>query len=227
MKHITSPLLYLAFVAACLFGSPAVAQTTPADHLDNKTLLVFGDSYVKNHREPFENTWHYKVAQRHNMRYINYGRNGSSIAFDRTRDGFGPSMLTRLSEIQMSADYVIVIAGHNDAGLIKDSADSLAIFRDAMENLCARLIDKFPQARIAFVTPWNVNRTGFHKVINTIVEVCGEWSIPVLRADLESGIHVRSEDFRQRYFQNGDTAHLNNDGHNLILNWADKFITGL
>lgn len=222
MKHLLT--LFLAILCC----HSATAQGTQyADHLDNKTLLVFGDSYVKNHREPMEHTWHYKAAQRHNMRYANAGRNGSSIAFDRTRDGFGPSMLTRLNDINMSADYVIVIAGHNDADLIKDSADSLAMFRDAMHQLCARLTDKFPTARIGFVTPWNVNRPGFRQVINTIVEVCGEWSIPVLRADTESGIHVRSEDFRQRYFQNGDTAHLNDAGHDLILNWADRFLTSL
>lgn len=219
--------LSILTLAATLFCAPAAAQTSSSDHLDGKTLLVFGDSYVKNHREPMENTWHYKVAQRHNMRYANAGRNGSSIAFDRTREGFGPSMLTRLNDIQMSADYVIIIAGHNDADLVKNSADSLRIFRDQLEQLCARLLDKFPTARIGFVTPWNVNRPGFKQVIQTIVEVCAEWSIPVLRADTESGIHVRSEDFRQRYFQNGDTAHLNDEGHNLILNWADRFITGL
>ena len=221
MKHLL-PTLILAIICC----SPVAAQPA-ADHLDCKTLLVFGDSYVKNHREPMEHTWHYKLAQRHNMRYVNAGRNGSSIAFDRTRDGFGPSMVSRLNEINIEADYILVIAGHNDAALIKDNADSLALFRDAMEQLCARLIDKFPTARIGFVTPWNVNRPGFQQVIKTIVDVCGEWSIPVLRADLNSGIHVRSEDFRQRYFQNGDTAHLNDAGHNLILNWADQFLRGL
>lgn len=216
-----------ALVAALCCGTVAAQQPQAADSLAGKTLLVFGDSYVKNHREPMEHTWHYKLAQRHDMRYANAGRNGSSIAFDRTRDGFGPSMLTRLNDISISADYVLVIAGHNDAGLIKDNADSLALFREALDQLCARLIDKFPTARIGFVTPWNVNRPGFRQVIATILDVCGEWSIPVLRADTESGIHVRSEDFRQRYFQNGDTAHLNDAGHNLILNWADRFLTGL
>ena len=197
------------------------------DYLTGKTMLVFGDSYVKNHRCPFEETWHYKVAQRHGMHYINAGRNGSSIAFDRTRDGFGPSMLTRLEELTDSADYVIIIAGHNDADKIKNSTDSLVMFRTAMDSLCRRLVDKYPDARIAFVTPWNVDRPGFGPVISTIVEVCHAHSIPVLRADQESGIHVRSEAFRRRFFQGGDTAHLNADGHNLILNWADRFISGL
>ena len=116
-----------------------------------------------------------------------------------------------------------------EGSLLSEDAkkEYLRIFRDRLELLCANLIDKFPTARIGFVTPWNVNRPGFQQVIQTIVEVCGEWSIPVLRADTESGIHVRSEDFRQRYFQNGDTAHLNDAGHDLILNWADRFITGL
>ncbi len=227
-------LLSLALLALLPFGNlksqttaPSAQYSPTADPLENKTILVFGDSYVANHRDSIEHTWHYKVAKRHSMRYINAGRNGSSIAFDRTRDGFGPSMLTRLMQINEPADYVVVIAGHNDAGLVKNNTDSLKIFRYAMYQLCDALLDKYPAARICFVTPWNVDRAGFRPVIDTIVDVCGEYSIPVLRADTESGIHVRNEAFRQRFFQNADTAHLNNDGHNLIVNWAERFLMGL
>ncbi len=200
---------------------------TDNDHLAGKTILFFGDSYVKNHRRPVEETWHYQVAQRHNMRYINAGRNGSSIAFDRTRDGFGPNMITRLKELPDSVDYFIIIAGHNDADKIKDSADSLQLFRDSLDRLCTMLIAKYPDARIAWITPWNVERPGFAQVISVIREVCGKHSIPVLDAAHDSGIHVRDLAFRKRYFQNADTAHLNAAGHRLILNWAERFICGL
>ena len=110
-----------------------------------KTMLVFGDSYVKNHRCPYQETWHYKVAMRHGMKYVNAGRNGSSIAFDRTRDGFGPNMLTRLKSLTDTADIVLVIAGHNDADKIKDSRDSLRMFRDSLDALCKALIAKYPK----------------------------------------------------------------------------------
>ncbi|MCR5819759.1 MAG: SGNH/GDSL hydrolase family protein [Bacteroidaceae bacterium] len=198
-----------------------------ADPLTGKTMLVFGDSYVKNHRCPVEETWHYQVAASHGMKYINAGRNGSSVAFDRTRDGFGPNMITRLKDLPAEVDYFIIIAGHNDADKVKNSADSLLMFRDSLDRLCQMLVERYPAARIAWVTPWNVDRPGFAQVIATIREVCANHSIPVLDAARESGIHVRSIPFRKRYFQNGDTAHLNASGHRLILNWADRFITSL
>ncbi|MCR4994648.1 MAG: SGNH/GDSL hydrolase family protein [Bacteroidales bacterium] len=216
----------------CLGTPPTNSMTSvnaslQSDPLAGKTILVFGDSYVKNHRRPVEETWHYLVAQRHDMHYINAGRNGSSIAFDRTRDGFGPNMLTRLQELPDSVDYFVVIAGHNDADKIKNSTDSLQMFRDSLDRFCSMLVEKYPAARLAWVTPWNVNRPGFDQVIEAIHEICGRHSIPVLDAAHDSGIHVRSLAFRKRYFQNADTAHLNAEGHRLILNWADRFIGGL
>ena len=46
--------------------------------LFGKTMLVLGDSYVKNHRRPVTETWHYKLAEKYHMDYRNYG-NGSSM----------------------------------------------------------------------------------------------------------------------------------------------------
>ena len=52
-----------------------------------KIINVIGDSYVRNHKRPVEETWHYKMAQRLGFAYNNYGRNGGCVAFDRTHDG--------------------------------------------------------------------------------------------------------------------------------------------
>ncbi len=59
------------------------------DDFSGKTMCVFGDSYVANHLRPYTEAWHSKVAERMGMKYINFGRNGSSIAFDRSKEGFG------------------------------------------------------------------------------------------------------------------------------------------
>lgn len=59
------------------------------------------------------------------MNYINFGRNGSSVAYDRTADGFGPAMTERYKEMPDTADFVVVIAGHNgsrQACLSRDGA---------------------------------------------------------------------------------------------------------
>ena len=221
--------LRLLMLAATLFAmSGSICAQSTTDHLSGKTMLVFGDSYVKNHREPMENTWHYKLAARHNMRYVNFGRNGSSIAFDRTRDGFGPSMLTRLGQLNEPADYVLVIAGHNDAFIVRNSADTLRLFQQRLEAFCTGLRSKYPQAAIGFVTPWAVEKPGFEVVTQSIRKACKRHGFALLDAARESGIRPMDEDFRRQYFQGpNDQAHLNATGHGLLLDWGERFIRRL
>lgn len=210
-----------------LLGVSSFAQT-PENHLNGKIINVIGDSYVRNHKRPYQEAWHSLVAERNGMTYRNYGRNGGCIAFDRTDEGFGKSIIERYKEMNDTADYVIVIAGHNDAGKIKNNADSLGMFKAAMRQLCEGLIEKYPKAKIAFVTPWHVNRDGFVQVTDAIIEICGEYSIPVLNAAKESGIHVGNDAFRKVYFQGpNDTAHLNALGHERFYPKGLAFIRDL
>lgn len=218
---------FVLFVVSLLLGALAYGQA-PDNHLKGKIINVIGDSYVRNHVRPFEESWHYLVAERNGMTYRNYGRNGNCVAFDRTKEGFGESMLSRYKEMNDTADYVLVIAGHNDAGMINNSADSLEIFKSCLHQLCEGLIEKYPTAKIAFVTPWHVNRPGFPEVTDAIIEICGEYSIPVLDASRESGIYVNNDEFRKIYFQGPkDTAHLNARGHERFYPRGLAFIMGL
>ena len=190
-----------------------------------KTIVVIGDSYVRNHRRPVEETWHARVAERLGMKYRNYGINGNSIAFDRTRQGFGKSMLERYQEMTDSADFVLVIAGHNDAFMIRDNCDSLALFCQRLDSLCVGLKLKYPQAKIGFVTPWAVEVSGFTEVTQAIRKICAQRNIFVLDAARTSGILPMDTTFRKKYFQAlNDTAHLNAEGHELLLDWGEKFL---
>ena len=85
MTHLKIFLLLIVCALSVLDGK---AQTGIAltDELNGKRIGVIGDSYVRNHKEPFENTWHYKFAKKHGMEYFNYGKNGNSIAIP-ARDG--------------------------------------------------------------------------------------------------------------------------------------------
>lgn len=205
-----------------LFATSVVAQEHP---FEGKTMVVIGDSYVRNHRRPVEETWHARVAARLGMHYRNYGRNGNSIAFDRSNRGFGKSMLERYHEMTDTADFVLVIAGHNDAHMVLNSQDSLALFRMRLDSLCTGLRAKYHQAAIGFVTPWAVERPGFAEVTETIYEICTKHGFPVLDAVRTSGIHPMDPNFRHRYFQaDNDEAHLNAEGHALLLNWGEQFL---
>lgn len=191
-------------------------------------LNVIGDSYVANHREDKALTWHSKMANELGMTYNNYGKNGACVAFDRTHDGkfnFGPAMYQKTKALDPAADYVMVIAGHNDADKIRANADSLAMFRDSLELFITNIQQQCPKARIAWVTPWYVDRPGFKVVCKTIKQVCRKHGIPVLmNYSPKCPIKVRDAEFRKNYFQGpNDTAHLNGKGHDLFLPHATKW----
>ncbi len=197
------------------FGGPITLTYT-------KILNIIGDSYVQNHRRPKEETWHYKMAQQLGFVYNNYGRNGGCVAFDRTHDGkhnFGPAMYAKTGQMDPAADYVIIVGGHNDAFKVKDNKDSLMMFRDSLQLLIANVKQRCPHAKIGYVTPWYCDYPGFKQVCKTIRQVCRKQGVPVLNNYHKgSVIQVRDADFRKKYFQAPkDTAHLNDDGHNLYL----------
>lgn len=218
---------------------PREADTTPGEKVNSvtvsygnssegKTMVVIGDSYVRNHRRPYQETWHARVAERLGMNYRNYGRNGNCIAFDRTNRGFGKPILERYTEMTDTADLVMVIAGHNDAVIVKDNADTLEIFRRRLDSLCVALRNKYPQAAICFVTPWAVESSGFEVVTQSIREACARHHFGLLDAARESGIRPMDEEFRKKFFQApNDQAHLNAKGHALLLDWGENFVRNM
>lgn len=215
MKHF--------FIILCLATSSVFlfAQSP----LEGKRMAVFGDSYVRNHKEPIENTWHYKFAKKHGMQYFNHGRNGNCVALDRTR--FGEAMYKRYKELPDFLDCIILIAGHNDASLL----DSIGIdnYKLRLSQLCDSLIDRYPSANILFFTPWYVEKPNdtFGQIIDATKQVCGKHSIPVFDAAHNGNIFVNNDKFREIYFQSkgkNDHAHLNSKGHDRFLPIAEDFI---
>lgn len=196
--------------------------------LKGKKIGFIGDSYVRNHREPFENAWHYKFAQKYGMEYYNYGRNGNCIALDLKQWGTG--MYKRYQEMNDSLDYVVVIAGHNDASGNRIDSIGMGTFKERLGILCKGLRSKYPAAKIIFFTPWrceNFAGSMREKVIDAIQKVCADYQIPVFDAARQSNIESDNFDFRKKYFQGGkgtDTAHLNAKGHDLFLPVAEQFI---
>ncbi len=225
---------FLWTIAAVTFAftpTDAIAQKNDnennlADILKGKIINVIGDSYVRNHKRPYTEAWHAKFAEKYDMKYNNYGRNGGCVAFDRSKDGFGPSMMVRYKDMDDNADIVLIIAGHNDAEKIKNSADSLAMFGDSLDLLLTELQHKYPNGKIGYVTPWYVDRDGFVPVVKTIKRICKKHHVPVLdNYSKKCIIKLRDENFRKQYFQGiNDTAHLNAEGHALFFPVGEKFI---
>ncbi|MDD4534937.1 MAG: SGNH/GDSL hydrolase family protein [Prevotella sp.] len=212
-------LMSLAFMALGV-------SAQEGDALQGKSIGVIGDSYVRNHRDKIENTWHYKFAKKHNMNYYNYGKNGNCLTLDLQRWGTG--VYRRYVDMKDSLDYVIVIGGHNDSSRL----DSIGMdtFKSRLAILCKGLIEKYPEAKILFFTPWscdNFETSDRRKVVDAMIEVCGNYSIPVFDCARKSNIFVQSDKFRSIYFQGqgkGDYAHLNSKGHDRFLPVAESFI---
>ena len=225
MKHILTSII----VAILFLVNLSVLQSCSNLHSPKgKTIFFIGDSYVRNHRCPVEETWHYKAATQLGMTYHNLGRNGACIAFNRNKEGFGPSLLERYRQIPDSTDYIVVIAGHNDARKTEDNPEALDIFHQRLDSLCFGLRTYYPKARIGFVTPWDVPLSGFKEVNNLIHEVCNKYEIPVFDAATQSDIAVADSAFRAQYFQGAnDQAHLNDAGHNLMVEKGKTFIQSL
>ena len=195
--------------------------------LKGKKIGVIGDSYVRNHRDPMEYTWHYKLAQKYGMQYYNYGKNGNCIALDLKQWGTG--MYKRYQDMNDSLDYVIIIAGHNDASQGRIDSIGIDLFKERLGVMLSGLRKKYPAGKILFFTPWrceNFAGSPREKVIDAIKELCGKYDVPVFDAAREGNIQADSESFRKRYFQGGkgtDTAHLNAKGHDLFLPVAEEF----
>ena len=87
------------------------------------------------------------------MEYHNWGRNGSCIAYEWKTEQFGPPLYERYADLPDTADYVIVIGGHNDAVLMHRYGEGTEFFRSKLDILCAGLKQKFPTTKICFQGP--------------------------------------------------------------------------
>lgn len=227
MKRFNISILRGAFVIIiCFCYCTLYSQNDTSNPFWGKRIGFIGDSYVRNHKDVVENTWHYKFALKHNMQYYNYGINGNCVAIDRER--YGQALYKRYKEMTDSLDYVVVIAGHNDASML----DSIGLdnYKQKLNLLCEGLIDKYPVAKIYFFTCWtrkNFSGSDAEKVVDATIEVCGNYSIPVFDAARNGNIFAQSDAFRKVFFQNAgikDKAHLNSKGHDRFLPSAEAFL---
>lgn len=192
--------------------------------LHGKTVLFLGDSITEGVGASSPEHGFVSVFQRLSGAVtVNYGIGGTRIAKQRKppvcaewdRDFIG-----RVDEMQPQADVIVVFGGTNDFGHgdteIGDmTSRSAYTFYGALHMLCEKLLNKYQNAQIVFLTPLHrlseenaVNEIGLKTLplssyVTAIQEVAGYYALPVLDLFRLSGLQPAVDQIRALYMPDG------------------------
>ena len=164
---------------------------------------------------------------------VNYGIRGTRIArqsIPSDEPSFDKHFITRVPEMDEDEDAIVVFGGindfgHGDAPLGKFEDRCVHTFYGALHMLMQKLIGKYPEKPIIFMTP--LHRVGelipsvkpdrecqLSDYVRAICEVAGYYSVPVLNLYAVSGMSPNVEVQQQLYFPDG--LHPSDKGHERI-----------
>ena len=176
----------------------------------------------------------------------NYGIGGTRIAKQRSKSNserWDRDFVGRVEEMDADADIVVVFGGTNDFGhgdsKIGDfeSRDEYT-FYGAMHSLCIKLINKYPNSEIIFMTPLHrlsedadVNEMGIRNqrtlagYVDIIKEVAAYYGLPVLDLFSTSGLQPKVDIIKELYMPDG--LHPSDKGAERIARRLYSFISAL
>lgn len=202
--------------------------------LSGKTLLAIGDSFVKGHTLSEDKTWVSKIAQRNGMTKYTYATNGVSLAYASGQSATAlVNTMGTITEQVPSADYVLLLAGHNDANPDLNGGTAIPIgentdtgnttFKGALNQTISALLDAYPTAKILFLTPFN--RRGIEEpYVDAMKEICGIWCIPCFDNYHSSGICFQS-DAQSDAYELSASLHLNEAGQERISQLYESILS--
>lgn len=194
-------------------------------NLEGKKVLFLGDSITEGVGASSKDTCYVSVFGKISGAEVkNFGISGTRIAAQKIpseNERHDKDFMSRVAEMDENADVVVVFGGtndfgHGDARIGKfDSRDEYT-FYGAMHILCTKLINKYPDAEIVFMTPLHrlsedeeVNEIGIRNeaplsgYVDVIKEVAGFYGLPVLDLFNMSGIQPKVDVIRERYMPDG------------------------
>ena len=158
------------------------------NRLHGKTIVALGDSLFHGSKDCVGNTWLEMMARRNEMTLYNYGQNGCTVAIQHVEERPFAPMCIRYADMVDDADYVVVLGGANDRRLDipigEVDSESAETFCGALNVLIAGITQKYPKARILFMTNYNrylsKNKIGLSDIdyVEAMKKVCCKWSIP-------------------------------------------------
>lgn len=175
---------------------------------------------------------------------VNYGISGTRIArqsIPSDEPSFDKHFVTRVEDMESDSDVVVVFGGTNDYGhgdaafgKFEDRCDDT--FYGALHMLMQKLIGKYPEKPIVFMTP--LHRVGelipsvkrdrvclLSDYVRAICEVAEYYSVPVLNLYAVSGMSPNVEVQQQLYFPDG--LHPSDKGHERIAEKLEHFLKAL
>ena len=167
------------------------------DILYGKTLVALGDSLFYGNKLGNEATWINKLGAKHHMTVYNHGINGNTVAVQDNETKV-PPMCVRYADMEDGADYVVVLGGANDKRLDvpigKDDDTDPHTFKGALNTLILGLSQKYPKAKMLFMTNYNrwpsKNKLGISDLAYVIAmeEVCRKYAIPCFNNYYNAGL---------------------------------------
>ncbi len=172
--------------------------------------------------------FHQLIAKKYGMEAArNYGIGGTRFAeqyVPSEKPRWDLNFCSRVAQMDDDASLIVVFGGTNDfghgdapMGTFEDRTPKT--FFGACHYLMNALINKYPEARIVFMTPIhretedvkNVNGLTLSCYVDTIKQVAAYYSIPVLDLWSVSGIQPRVDILKEKYCPDG--LHPNDAGH--------------
>lgn len=216
-------------------------------NLKGKKVLFLGDSITEGvGATTYENSYVPVFAQISGADVKNYGISGTRIARQTVKsdnEQCDRDFIQRVDEMEKDADVVVVFGGtndfgHGDAKIGDFNSRSEYTFYGAMHCLCEKLLNKYPDSDIVFMTPLHrtsendkTNELGLTREVSLsgyasiIKEVAGYYGLPVLDLFNMSGMQPSVEIIKKEYMPDG--LHPSDKGANKIAQRLCGFLSAL
>lgn len=213
--------------------------------LCGKKIVAIGDSMVYGHTLGIDKVWLSEISKIYNMNGLNLGINGATLS------RFGgnnpenavwqricnPNSSKYISDSVLSdADYVVIFAGTNDyilnklVGTVETDIRNEWSVIGATNLICQNLQERCPNAKICFITPYNITLANHENntfdYVNAIIKGCELNSVPVFNNFTYGGINFYVQNMASDLTM-GDGCHLNENGHKYVSNKYSSFFEQL
>ncbi len=208
------------------------------DVLKGKTLSVIGDSYFAGNGLDPELVWPALLAEKYDMVFNNYGKNGSTMSNFVTNKN---PMVARYGQIARNNPDIIIIEGgrndyNKDVPMGENGSTDTKTMKGAARFLITKIKERYPTATVICLTVWEVgggkNGAGYYcsDYGRALLEVCADMGVPCINAmdQTATGVKMTDPAFRAKYcMKPTDISHLNADGMKLVFPYFEKTIAEL